>query len=82
MTKSGIIIGHLKKGNSGRFTKTMFLFLQADPYASCTATFTGEICNLGDGEGMQVPCKLEFVGANKKYFKKRITEVKSFSCDL
>ena len=30
--KDGKIVGHLKKGNSGRYAKTFFYFLRSDPY--------------------------------------------------
>ena len=48
------IVGHLKKGASGRFAKTIFYFLRSDAYSSTWAKVTGKRCNLGDGEGMQV----------------------------
>ncbi|PFX18468.1 ATP-dependent DNA helicase Q1 [Stylophora pistillata] len=60
------IVGHLKKGKSGRFAKTIFYFLRVDNRNSCTVIVTGMPVNLGDGEGMQVPCKLLFEG-EKKY---------------
>ena len=52
------IVGHLKKGTPERFAKTIFYFLRSDAYSSAWAKFTGKRCNLGVGEGMQVPCKL------------------------
>ena len=52
------IVGHLKKGTSGSFAKTIFYFLRSDAYSSGWAKVTGKRCNLGDGGGMQVPCKL------------------------
>ena len=59
------IVGHLKKGTSGRFAKTIFYFLRSDAYSSAWAKVTGKRCNLGDGEGMQVPCKLSLSGQPK-----------------
>jgi len=59
------IVGHLKKGRTGRFAKTVFYFLRADEKCSCTAIVKGKAVNLGDGEGMQVPCILHFKGTNK-----------------
>ena len=47
------IVGHLKKGRTGRFAKTVFYFLRADEKGSCTAIVKGKAVNLGDGEGMQ-----------------------------
>ena len=52
------IVGHLKKGTSGRFAKTIFYFLLSDAYSGAWAKVTGKRYNLGNGEGMQVPCKL------------------------
>ena len=53
------VVGHLKKGKTGRFAKTVFHFLKADKNNSCTAAIVKEKpVNLGDGEGMQVPCAL------------------------
>ena len=59
------IVGHLKQGTSGRFTKTIFYFLRSDAYSSAWANVTGKRCNLGNREGMQVPCKLSLPGQPK-----------------
>ena len=40
-------------------------FKIADPYSQCTATVEGKRCNLGDGEGLQVPCSLNVVEQTK-----------------
>ena len=48
------VVGHLKRGKSGRFAKTIFYLI-----------IKGKAVNLGDGEGMQVPCKLRLSGAGK-----------------
>ena len=56
------IKGHLKKGTSGRLAKTIIYFLRSDAHSSAWAKVTGKRCNLGDGEGMQVPCKLSLSG--------------------
>ena len=52
------IVGHLKKGTWRRFAKTIFYFLRSDVYSRAWAKVTGKRCNLGDGEGKQVSCKL------------------------
>ena len=39
-----------------------FYFLRADPYGKCNITVTGKAVNLGDGDGMQVPCILHLSG--------------------
>ena len=54
--KNQNIVGHLKKGKTGRFAKTLFYFLRSNPYSKCHAKVTGKRCNLGDGDGLQVPC--------------------------
>ena len=56
------VVGHLKKGKSGRFAKTVFYFLRGDKDGSCSVIMRGKPVNLGDGEGMQVPCTLHFTG--------------------
>lgn len=66
--KSGNVVGHLKKGVTGRFAKTIFYFLKSDPYSKARTITLGPRCNLGDGEGLQVPCKLKLVG-QKKYIE-------------
>ena len=53
---------HLKKVTSRRFAKTIFYFLRSDAYSSAWAKVTGKRCNLDDGEGMQVLCKLSLSG--------------------
>ena len=60
--KNQDIVGHLKKGKIGRFAKTLFYFLRSDPYSKCHAKVTWKRCNLGDGDGLQVPCILYISG--------------------
>ena len=59
------VVGHVMKGKSGRFAKTIFYFLRADKKNDCTVVVTGKAINRGDGEGMQVPCTLNFKGHRK-----------------
>ena len=59
------VVGHLMKGKSGRFAKTIFYFLRADKKNDCTVVVTGKAINRGDREGMQVPCTLNFKGHRK-----------------
>jgi hypothetical protein len=40
------VVGHLKRGKSGRFTKTIFYFLRADTYSSCTVIIKGKDQNV------------------------------------
>ena len=58
--KNQNIVGHLKKGKTGRFAKTLFYFLRSDPYSNSNghAKVTWKRCNLGGGDGLQVPCIL------------------------
>lgn len=64
--KGGKVVGHLKRGKSGRFAKTIFYFLETDQHSSCSvATKADKAVNFGDGEGMQIPCKLRLSGQEK-----------------
>ena len=46
------VVGHLKKGKTRRFAKTVFYFLRANKNNSYTAIVKGKPVKLGDGEGM------------------------------
>ena len=35
--KDDRVVGHLKKGDSGKFTKTIFYYLRSDTYCNCYA---------------------------------------------
>ena len=64
--KDGEVVGHLKRGKRGRFAKTIFYFLEADQHSSCSVIIKADkAVNFGDGEGMQVPCKLRISGQEK-----------------
>ena len=63
--KENKIVRLLPLGKSGKFAKTIFYFLRADELSSCKIVVTGKPVNLGDGEGMQVPCKLIFTRIEK-----------------
>ena len=63
--KNNEIVGHLQLGKDGKFVKTVFYFLRADEYGSCDVLVKGKPVNLGDGDGMQVPCSLNFTGRKK-----------------
>ena len=49
------IVEFLPLRKKGKFAKTIFHLIQADPYRKCDITATGKTLNLGDGDGMQVP---------------------------
>ena len=72
------IVGHLKKGTSRRFAKTIFYFLRSDAYSSAWAEVTGKRCNLGDGEGMQVTFKLSLSGQSQfvSLLRKKLMKMK------
>ena len=65
--KENEIVGYLTLGKDGNFAKTAFYFLRADDYGSCNVLIKGKPVNLGDGDGMQVLCSLNFVGRNEVY---------------
>ena len=45
------VFGHLMKGKSGRFAKTIFYLLRADKKNDCTVVVTGKAINRGDVKG-------------------------------
>ena len=59
------IVGHLLLVETSNFAKTIFYFLRADKYSICKVETAGKPVNLGDDEGMQVPCKLKLTGRSK-----------------
>ena len=40
-------MGHVKKGTTGRFAKTIFFFLKGDPYSKANTIIHGRRYNLG-----------------------------------
>lgn len=60
--KNSVVVGHLAKGKSGRFAKTISFFLRTSNDNSCKVEVTGKRVNLGDGHGLQIPCNLHFTG--------------------
>ena len=65
VNKNNEIVGHLPLGKDGKFAKTVFYFLRADEFGSCDVLIKGKPANFGDGDGMQVPCSLNFTGRKK-----------------
>ena len=61
MQKKNLVVGHLKKGTTGKFAKLISYFLKNDR-SLCDVIIKGKHVNLGDGEGMQVPCELLITG--------------------
>ena len=50
---------------SGNFPKSIFYFLRVEKYSICEVEITRNPANLGDGEGMQIHCKLKLTGRSK-----------------
>ena len=59
------VVGHLPLRENGKFAKTIFYFLRADPYGKCDITVTGKAVNLGEGDGMQVPLYYTYQGKSR-----------------
>ena len=70
--KNSSIVGHLALGKNGKFAKMIFYLLRVEQDAERKVVKTGKEVNLGDGDGMQVSCKLKISGSKKwwKYFVK------------
>ena len=69
--RCGDVVGHFPKGRSSRYTKTVSYFLLASNANCCRVEVTGKRVNLGDGEGLQIPCILHFSG-EAKFVKKNL----------
>ena len=65
VTKDARVIGHLKKGKTGRNAKTVFYFVRANKMNTASITVTGKRVNFGDGQGLQIPCTISFKGEEK-----------------
>ena len=59
------VFGHLLKGKSGKYAKTIFYFLKTDPMNVFHVKITGKVVNLGGNKGMRIPCLLQFTGKCK-----------------
>ena len=66
--KEGQIVGPLKKRNVGPLAKTIFCFLRANHGNTCQVEVRRKRVNIGDGQGLQLPCTLQFSG-EEKYIK-------------
>ena len=63
--KEDKVVGHLPLEEKRKFAKSVFNFLRVDAFSSYKVIITGKPVNLGDGYGIQVPCKLMFVGVER-----------------
>ena len=59
--RCGDVVGHLSKGRSARFAKTVSYFLRASNENCCRVEVMGKRVNLGDGERLQISCILHFL---------------------
>ena len=67
--RCGDVVGHLSKGRSAGFAKTVSYFLRASNENWCRVEVMVKRVNLGDGEGLQIPCILHF-SAEAKFVSK------------
>ena len=67
--RCGDVVGHLSKGRPARFARTVSYFLRASNENCCRVEVTGKGVNLGDGEGLQIPCILH-ISAKAKFVSK------------
>ena len=65
VTKDAQLINHLKKGKTGRYAKTVFYFLRADPINTASITVTGKRVNFADGQNLQITCTILLKGEEK-----------------
>ena len=63
--RCGNVVGHLSKGRSAHFAKTVSYFLRESNENCCRVEVTDKRVNLGDGEGLQIPCIIYFSGEAK-----------------
>ena len=66
VTKNARVIGHLKKGNTGQYAKTVFYFLRANPMNTASVTVTGKRVNFEDGQDLQIKFPAQFYSREKK----------------
>ena len=63
--RCGNVVGHLSKGRSAHFAKTVSYFLRESNENCCRVEVTDKRVNLGNGEGLQIPCIIYFSGKAK-----------------
>ena len=62
VNKEERIVGHIEKGKTKKFAKTIFYFLGAEKNNRCVVKITGYTVNERDGERMKVPFELYVSG--------------------
>ena len=65
VTKDARVIGHLKKGKTGRYVKIVFYFLLVNPMNTSSIAVRRKRVNFWDGQGLQTPCTILFKGEEK-----------------
>ena len=63
--KNTSVVGHLPLDKHGKHAKMLFYFVRADQDAECKVVITGKEVRLGDGDIMQVACKLKISDPKK-----------------
>ena len=58
---------HLKKRKTGRYAKTIFYFLRANPMNTAGITVTAKMINFGDGKRLPNPLHNFIQGSIKMY---------------
>lgn len=67
--KDAWVIGHLKKGKTGQYTKTSFHFLRANPMNIADITDKRKRVTYRAGQGLQIRCTISFKVKNiSKFF--------------
>ena len=77
LDKEKSVIGHLPKGTSGKYAKTIFYFLRNDSVNVCKVKVTGKAVNLGDDKGMRISCVLQLTGNSQM-----VSLLKEIICEL
>ena len=74
VNKDARVVGHLKKGKTGRYAKTAFYFFEANPWNNANITVTGNKINFGDWQGLQILCTTSIKGEEKyiEFLKKHL----------
>ena len=62
LDKEKSVIGHLPKGTSGEYAKTILYFLRNGSVNVCKVKVTGKAVNLGDDKDMRISCVLQLTG--------------------
>ena len=78
VTKDAQVFGQLKKGRIGRYAKTVFFFLLANPMNIASITVTWKRVNFRDGQDFQIPWTILFKAKDILKLKKKTVELMPF----